>query len=231
MRFQELEGDDSSSRAATVAAVRLLLSSRKLAETMDLAREDPRVVQRYGTAKPTRSQYEAAPKSPQHLLLARRLVEAGVRVVTVAFGAWDWHGDRAETLDMMAKEHLPDLDRTLSTFIDDLDQRGMLEDTTVLVWGEMGRTPKINKRGGRDHWPNVSSALLVGGGLKRGIVLGATDRHAGEPKQRPVHVEEIFATLYRNLGIDVGTATIVDHSGRPHYLVDHGAKPIQELIG
>ena len=208
-----------------------ILTSNKLADAMDLSGEDPRVVRRYGQAKPTRWQYEAAPKSPQHLLLARRLVEAGVRIVTVAFGAWDWHGDRGETLERMAREDLPDLDHGLSTLIEDLDQRGMLDHTTVVVWGEMGRTPRVNDKGGRDHWPAVSSALLMGGGLKQGVVVGATDRHAAKPKDRPVHVQDVLSTLYHNLGIDVNTATVTDLSGRPHYLVDGDAAPIQELVG
>lgn len=208
-----------------------ILTSSKLAAAMDLSREDPRVIQRYGPTKPTRWQYEAAPKSPQHLLLARRLVEAGVRIVTVAFGAWDWHGDRGETLEQMAKEHLPDLDHALCTLIEDLDERGLLEQTTVVVWGEMGRTPRLNDKGGRDHWPNVSSALLCGGGLRQGVVVGATDRYAAQVQDRPVHVQEVFATLYHKLGIDVSTATVADLSGRPHYLVDRDAVPIRELVG
>ena len=208
-----------------------ILTSSKLAAAMDLSREDPHIVERYGPAKPTRWQYEAAPKSPQHLLLARRLIEAGVRIVTVAFGAWDWHGDRGETLELMAREHLPDLDRALCTLIEDLDERGLLEQTTVVVWGEMGRTPRLNDKAGRDHWPHVSSALLCGGGVQQGVVVGATDSYAAEPQDRPVHVQEVLATLYHNLGIDVSTATVADLSGRPHYLVDRGAVPIRELVG
>ena len=115
--------------------------------------------------------------------------------------------------------------------IEDLDQRGLLDHTTVVVWGEMGRTPRINAKGGRDHWPAVSSALLIGGGLKQGVVVGATDRFAAKPKDRPVHVQDVFATLYHNLGIDVHTATVADFSGRPHYLVDGDAAPMQELVG
>lgn len=208
-----------------------ILTRSRLAQAMDLTREDPRVVERYGAAKPTLPLYEAAPKSPQHLLLARRLIEAGARVVTVAFGSWDWHGDRGETLERMAREDIPDFDHAFSTFVQDLDERGMLEDTTVVVWGEMGRTPTINYQGGRDHWPNVLSALLIGGGMQRGVVVGSTDGHAAEPKERPVHVQEVFATLYHNLGIDTETTTITDLSGRPHYLVDNGAQPIPELVG
>ncbi len=117
----------------------------------------------------------------------------------------------------------------LTALIEDLEQRGLLDDVTVLVWGEFGRTPKINPNGGRDHWPNVACALLAGGGLRTGQVIGATDRQAGEAKLRPVRFEEVFATLYHSLGIDVATITVNDLTGRPRYLTDD-YEPIRELI-
>ena len=98
------------------------------------------------------------------------------------------------------------------------------------MWGEFGRTPRINAKGGRDHWPATQSILLAGGGMQGGQVIGATDRHGGAPADRPVHVQEVFATLYRNLGIDVNTVKIPDLSGRPRYLVDDNRQPIQELF-
>ena len=120
------------------------------------------------------------------------------------------------------------LDIGLTALIDDLHDRGLDKDVTVIVWGEFGRTPKINKDVGRDHWPAVSCALLAGGGLKTGQVIGATDRQAAYAKERPVSFEEVFATLYHTLGIDAA-ATLKDYSGRPHYLVDN-AQPIRELV-
>jgi uncharacterized protein (DUF1501 family) len=105
----------------------------------------------------------------------------------------------------------------------------MEKDVSVIVWGEFGRSPSINKEGGRDHWPRVSCALLAGGGMKTGQVIGATDRLAGEATERPVEFGEVFATLYHNLGIDVSKITLPDLSGRPQYLVD-GCQPMRELV-
>ncbi len=122
------------------------------------------------------------------------------------------------------------LDQGLSALLDDLRERGLEKDVSVVVWGEFGRSPTINKDGGRDHWPRVSCALLAGGGMKTGQVIGATDRLGGEASARPVQVGEVFATLYNNLGLDVSKTVLPDLSGRPQYLVD-GALPIRELIG
>ncbi|HAW30099.1 MAG TPA: DUF1501 domain-containing protein, partial [Planctomycetaceae bacterium] len=110
-----------------------------------------------------------------------------------------------------------------------LEERGLLEQTTVIVWGEFGRTPRINAKGGRDHWPGTQSVLLAGGGIQGGRVVGQTDRVGGVPLDRPVHVQEIFATLYQNLGINIATAQITDLSGRPRYLIDDDKQPIPEL--
>ena len=123
------------------------------------------------------------------------------------------------------------LDQGVTALIDDLRDRGLDRDVTVLVWGEFGRTPHINANGGRDHWPRVSSALLAGGGLNTGQTIGATDRLGGEAVRRPVHFHDVFATLYRQLGIDVDRATIKDLNGRPRYLVDQTKyQPIAELL-
>ena len=114
--------------------------------------------------------------------------------------------------------------------IQDLDERGLLNDIAVVVWGEFGRTPRINQNGGRDHWPKVASALVAGGGMRCGQVLGSTTRWGEEPRTRPVHFRDIFATLYQRLGIDVATTQFNDLSGRPQYLVgDH--PPLAELTG
>jgi hypothetical protein len=201
-----------------------ILTSGRMLQALDLSSEDSKLRERYGKGT-EKVQGDAAPRLNEQFLLARRLVEAGVRVVTLSYSFWDWHGSNFP----IAKENLPDFDQALSALIEDLDQRGMLETTTVIAWGEFGRTPKINKDGGRDHWPNVSCAVLAGGGMKTGQVIGKTDRLGGEAMERPVHFQEIFATLYHNLGINAATTTVNDPTGRPHYLVD-GAEPIRELI-
>ena len=111
-----------------------------------------------------------------------------------------------------------------------LDQRGLLDDVAVVVWGEFGRTPRINQNGGRDHWPRVCSALVAGGGMRCGQVLGSTTRWGEEPHTRPVHFREIFATLYQRLGVDVAATQLTDLAGRPHYLVGEH-RPMAELVG
>jgi uncharacterized protein (DUF1501 family) len=122
------------------------------------------------------------------------------------------------------------LDGCLSALIEDLRQRGLDQDCTVMVLGEFGRTPKISAQVGRDHWPNVNFALLAGGGMKTGQVIGATDRNAGEAVARPVTFGELFATLYHNLGIDGSRTTLIDLTGRPHYLVEDQSAPLAEVI-
>jgi hypothetical protein len=201
-----------------------MLTSSRLLEALDLQREDPRILERYGKGDP-KPRGDAAPRMIEQLLMARRLVEAGARCVTVAFGFWDYHGNNFK----LAKEDLPMLDHGVTTLVEDLHQRGLDKDVSVVVWGEFGRTPTINKDAGRDHWPKVSCALLAGGGMKTGQAIGATDRLGGEAVERPVHFLEVFATLYHNLGIDVNKATITDLAGRPHYIVD-GYQPMRELI-
>ena len=202
-----------------------VLTSSRLAEALDLEREDPRVRDRYGYGT-DRVQGDAAPRATQQFLLARRLVEAGARVVTLSYSFWDWHGNNFKN----ARRNFPDLDQGVTALVEDLHSRGLDKDVTVIAWGEFGRTPRINKDAGRDHWPKVSCALLAGGGLRTGQVIGSTDRLGEEARDRPVHFQEIFATLYHNLGIDVRKATVRDYSGRPQYLVDNGAEPIRELI-
>ena len=208
-----------------------VLTSSRLAEAMDLEKESPKVRECYGQGVKTDPSFGGAPMNPQHLLLARRLVEVGVRCVTVAFGAWDWHANREGTIEYLSKKYLPVFDHALSVFLQDLDERGLLETTTVVVWGEFGRTPRINAKGGRDHWPGTQSVLVAGGGIQGGRIIGQTDRIGSVPIERPVHVQEVFATLYHNLGIDTTHVTIPDLNGRPQYLVDHNHQPIQELLG
>ncbi|WP_339733814.1 DUF1501 domain-containing protein [uncultured Gimesia sp.] len=202
-----------------------VLTSGQLVEALDVSKEDPAIRERYGKGT-SRKQGDAAPRLNEQFLLARRLVEAGARVVTLSYSFWDWHSRNFK----LAKENFPDFDQAITALIEDLHQRGMAEDTTVIAWGEFGRTPKINKNGGRDHWPRVCNALLAGGGMKTGQVIGTTDRLGGEAETRPVHFQEVFATLYRNMGIDVQQVTLPDHAGRPQYLVDSGYQALPEVI-
>jgi len=203
-----------------------ILTSSKLADALDLRKEDPKVVERYGKGDP-RNRDDGGPKLMEQFLAARRLVEAGARCVTLAFSRWDHHGDNFGAL----RQDLPLLDQGLSALIRDLHERGLDKDVSVVVWGEFGRTPTINKDGGRDHWPRVSCALLAGGGMKHGQIIGATDRLGGEAVERPVQFGEVFATLYQGLGIDVNKVTLPDFNGRPQFLVDNGYQPMRELVG
>jgi Protein of unknown function (DUF1501) len=202
-----------------------LLTSSKLLEALDIEKEDPKVRARYGKGDP-KNRDDGGPKLMEHFLTARRLVEAGARCVTLAFSRWDHHGKNFDAL----RQDLPMLDQGVSALVQDLHARGLDKDVSVIVWGEFGRTPTINKDGGRDHWPRVSCALLAGGGMKTGQVIGATDRLGGEAVERPVQFSEVFATLYHNLGIDVSKVTMNDLSSRPQFLVDNNAQPIRELI-
>ena len=206
-----------------------LLTASKLTEALDINKEPKKVLERYGKAQATDKAFGGAPQSAHHLLLARRLVEAGVRCVTVAFGAWDWHANREGSIEYLSKKYLPVFDHAVSVFLEDLEERGLLETTTVIAWGEFGRTPKINAKGGRDHWPGTQSVLLAGGGIQGGRIIGEPDKIGSVPSSRPVHVQEIFATLYNNLGIDVNSDTVNDFNGRPRFLVTGGSQPIPEL--
>ena len=208
-----------------------LLTSSRLAEALDLSREDARVVARYGTGDPkVFMDGNGAPRVPQSLLLARRLIEAGARVVTLNYSKWDWHGGANNSIFKREAEDFPVFDQCVSALVEDLHQRGLDKDCTVIILGEFGRTPRISAQVGRDHWPQVNCALLAGGGMKTGQVIGATDRIAGEAVKRPVTFGELYATLYRNLGIDVNRTTLPDLSGRPQYLVEDHAQPLRELV-
>ncbi len=202
-----------------------VLTSSKLLDALNLSKEDPRIVERYGKGFNV-NRDDGGPRLTEHFLAARRLVEAGARVVTLGFSRWDYHSNNFGQL----REDLPLLDRGLSALITDLHERGLDKDVSVVVWGEFGRTPTINAKGGRDHWPRVSCALLAGGGMNHGQVIGATDKLAGEAIERPVRFGEVFATLYQRLGIDVNKVTLDDHAGRPQYLVPDGLQPMAELV-
>jgi uncharacterized protein (DUF1501 family) len=202
----------------TQKAVDVVISG-KMAEAVDLTKESNETRQRYlGGGNDRRNDNE-------RLLLARRLVEAGVRCVTFSWGGWDTHTDNFKTL----RTQLPELDAGMSALIQDLHDRGMDKDVSIVMWGEFGRSPRIANNAGRDHWPPVMQAFLAGGGMKMGQVIGSTDRVGGEAKDRPIHLREIFATLYHNMGIDAKNTSIIDPAGRPQYLVDD-RNPIRELI-
>jgi len=209
-----------------------ILTSGKLVKALDVEMEDPALRARYGRGSKEPAGYgDAGWLRNEDFLVARRLVEAGARVVTLSFGRWDWHGQPHGTNFDNARDHLPALDQALSALLDDLKERGLDRDTSVVVWGEFGRTPKINNKGGRDHWPQVGCALLAGGGIRTGQVIGETNALAEYPTKRPVHFQEIFATLYHNLGLDIDRATIDDLTGRPQYLIDHAKyQPLPELV-
>jgi Protein of unknown function (DUF1501) len=212
-----------------------MLTSPEARGAFDLTHESDQVRDRYG-----RNEYG------ESFLLARRLIASGVRLVTVVWSyicpdgnvanVWDNHGGTASLggitgYEMLqAKYCLPPLDLAYSALLEDMQARGLLDETLVVMLGEFGRTPKINNNAGRDHWPAVSCGLLFGGGMRTGQVIGSTDRLGGEAKDRPVHFQEVFATLYHRLGIDVNQVTIRDLAGRPQYLVDRAYQPMRELI-
>jgi len=163
------------------------------------------------------------------LLIARRLVEAGSTFVTVNWEAkngshWDLHGNNFG----MLRSHLPQLDQMTAALIDDLEQRHLLDSTLVVIMGEMGRTPRVNAKSGRDHWPQCGFALLFGGGSKAGCVLGKTDKQAAYPVDRPVSAGDMVATIYQLLGVDP-TQTVPDLTGRP-IPIAHGGDPVWEII-
>lgn len=201
-----------------------ILTSSDLAKALDLSQEDPAIRERYGKGD-NRNYGDGAPRNLEHFLMARRLVEAGARVVTLNFGRWDFH---SSNFSEAKNTHLPLFDQGLATLIEDLHERGMDKDVAVVAWGEFGRTPRINNEAGRDHWPQVGGGLIAGGGFRTGQVIGATDRLGGEIADRPVHFGEVHASLYRFLGIDLETK-LNDLSGRPQYLVDKH-EPMPELF-
>jgi len=202
-----------------------VLSSNKLVEALDVEKEPVKVRDRYGRGSP-KHQGDGAPQWNDQLLTARRLVEAGARCVTVAYGFWDTHGQNFRSL----KSRLPLFDQGISALIEDIYQRGLDKDVTVLVWGEFGRTPKINKDAGRDHWAPVNGALLAGGGMKTGQVIGSTDKDAAYAKDNPIHYHDVLATVYHNLGIDPH-AMVTDVSGRPMPILPSTVQPIPKLNG
>ncbi len=205
-----------------------ILTSGRFAAAMDLSKEPAKMLQRYTppvAASADRFYTSEDGTAARKLLLARRLIEAGVRCVSVSFSDFDTHANNFGRM----RQLLPIVDHALHALVTDLDERGLLRDVAIVVWGEFGRTPKINKQAGRDHWPEVGLALLAGGGMKGGQAIGTTDRQGGRVVSRPVQYQDVFATLYRTLGIDPSATTLTDPNGRPHHLLERG-EPVRELV-
>jgi hypothetical protein len=205
-----------------------ILTSSKLVDALDLTKEDPKVLERYGEDNPAYVR-DGAPRMVRTFCVARRLVEAGARVVTMNFSRWDWHGPDGKNF-VEGRKDMPLLDRAVSALVTDLGERGLLHDVAVVVWGEFGRTPRINKEAGRDHWPQVSCALMAGGGMRTGQVIGATNRLGEHATSRPTTHQEVFATLYTCLGINLNEARVIDPNGRPQFLIEDGVEPMRELV-
>jgi hypothetical protein len=187
-----------------------MVASGTVRKALDLKNEDAQTRERY--------------KGVEQFLTARRLVEAGVGCVTLSIGGWDTHGQNFQTL----KRQLPQVDRGVANLIQDLHDRGMQNDVVTIMWGEFGRTPKINNNAGRDHWPQVMSALIAGGGLKMGQAVGASTARGETPKDRPYNASRVLATVYKAVGIDPAK-TFTNGSGRPvHILEDR--EPVSELL-
>ena len=226
-----MEGMDAISQQAFG-----ILSSGNLANALDFKQEDTATKKRYGISDDA-VPVHGGPKLLEHFLVARRLVESGARCVTLTCSQWplermsrggfnwDWHNDNFGN----ARATLPLLDMGVSALVKDLHDRGLSEDVSVVVWGEFGRTPRINGNAGRDHWPPAAACLMAGGGMRTGQIIGSTNRWGEEPKDRPVHYRDVFSTLYHNVGINARQTTFNDLRGRPQYLVDN-RDPIHELV-
>jgi uncharacterized protein (DUF1501 family) len=209
-----------------------MVSSPQVREAFDVSKEPAKSIERYGRGKYTHQ----ADKNilynwdPRPLVLARRLVEAGVRVVTLQIGSWDHHSGANQHIFQSYRHVLPVLDQSIYTLVTDLEERGLSEDVLVVVLGEFGRTPKLSYPGpGREHWADAGCVLMAGGGLRMGQVIGETDSRAERSKSGDINFQNVMATIYRVLGIDP-SATIPDFNGRPQYLLDH-PKPVPQLIG
>ena len=204
-----------------------ILTSSVAREAFDLDQEPMGLRERYGFMSafdPKATNRCGCPAWSQRILLARRLVEAGVRLVTVDLRWWDTHVKGFESLKLGFLERW---DRAYTALIEDLEARGLLESTMVLAWGEFGRTPRVNNDAGRDHYPNVFSAAIAGGGIKGGTVVGSSDEKGAFPKADPHSPQDVLATVYRHLGIDTNAEYL--NNGRPIPVLPSG-KPIEELF-
>jgi Protein of unknown function (DUF1501) len=209
-----MEGMDAFTRQAFE-----MVTGKAAREALDLSKELAQTRERYGRFKVEKQAHWG-----QGCLLARRLVEAGVSFVTVILNGWDDHGK----LESKMKQRAAAYDAAVAGLVEDLHERGLDKKVAVLAWGEFGRTPRVNKNGGRDHWPSSMSVLMAGGGLKVGQVIGSTNDKGERPKERPLHPNDVLATIYRHLGIDPSHA-FLNNAGRPVPILPHG-KPIAELL-
>ncbi len=209
-----------------------MVTSAKVREAFDLSKEAPRTFDHYGKGKYTHQAVKTIlyDWTPKPFVLARRLVEAGVRVVTLSVGSWDHHSGAEQHIFESYRHVLPALDRSITALIDDLTDRGLIDDVQVAVLGEFGRTPKLSMPGpGREHWAEAGAMLLAGGGLKVGQVVGETDSRAERAKSGTITFQNVMSTVYHVLGIDPKT-TLPDFKGRPQFLLDHH-DPVKELVG
>jgi uncharacterized protein (DUF1501 family) len=190
-----------------------LISSKEAREAFDMKKESDKTKERYGKNE-----------AGQRMLLSRRLVESGVRFVSMTYGGWDMHAD----IEKGFQKQGPELDKAFATLISDLDERGLLDSTLVMMTSEFGRTPKINKTNGRDHYPRVFSIALAGGGITRGQVYGSSDAFATAPEENPLSVEDLATTVYDRLGI-VADKELMAPGDRPIEIVD-GGKVVKELL-
>ena len=212
-----------------------ILTSGQLGDALNFELESHQLRREYGISD-SEVPVHGGSELLKQFLVARRLVQAGCRCVTLAFSVWpmeresrggfnwDFHSDNFNK----SRKFMPMLDMGLSALIRDLDNHNLLDDTSLVMWGEFGRTPRINNQAGRDHWPQAASVLLAGGGMKTGQTIGSTNRLGEEPEDRPIHYRDVFASLYRNIGINAAHTQLTDLRGRPHPLVD-GRNPIYEL--
>jgi hypothetical protein len=201
-------------------ALEIVYSSR-VREAFDLEKEPAAVRSRYGEGP-----FRHGPHPGRSLLLARRLIEAGVSVITVGVHSWDTHRENFVTL----REQLPVLDRALHALVTDLEDRGLLGDVAIVMGGEFGRTPRVGDQtpDGRGHWPEAGFVWMAGGGVRGGQILGATDARGEKVVGNPIRMQSILATLYRLLGVDAST-TLPDHNGRPQFILDH-REPVAGLL-
>lgn len=190
-----------------------MISSPAAREAFDLSQETSQTKELYG-----------ANEAGQRFLLARRLIEAGVRFVTVSYGGWDHHAG----IETAMRRQAPVLDQAVAGLIADLDQRGLLDSTLVMVTSEFGRTPKINATAGRDHYPRVYSAALAGGGFQRGLVYGSSNSTASEPEEDPIRIEDLLTTVYHQIGINADKELMAP-GARPIEIID-GGQVVRELI-
>lgn len=225
-RFDTLRRDaDNSGAMASMDTFRRqafeLATSPQVQEAFDLSREPQTLRDRYAPLGTTAS------TAGQSMLLARRLIERGARFVTVrtTYAApWDSH----EKNFPAHRGNIPGYDHTISALLDDLDARGLLETTLVIICGEFGRTPRINNLGGRDHWPTCYTCVLAGAGVRRGAIVGASDRLGELPRERPIPYQDVLATMYHVLGIDY-TKTYLNEANRPVAIINYG-EPIREIL-